>query len=128
MGGGELDPYRPTRTEPSGGAIVPTLHIEHAITDFGVWAAAFAGFHDARRSAGVRDARVHRPVDDPTFVVVDLDFDTLRDATAFLRFLENVVWQNPANSPALVGAPRAVVLERAGTATGTSGADGAGVS
>ena len=100
---------------------MPTLHIEHAITDFGVWVAAFASFDEARRTAGVRDARVHQPVDDPKFVVVDLDFDTREEATAFLHFLETVVWQNPANSPALVGAPRALVLERATTgATATT--------
>lgn len=92
---------------------MPTLHIEHAITDFDVWAGAFASFDEARRTAGVRDARVHQPVDDPKFVVVDLDFDTREEANAFLHFLETVVWQNPANSPALVGAPRALVLERA---------------
>ncbi|MBW3557706.1 MAG: hypothetical protein KY454_12315 [Actinobacteria bacterium] len=92
---------------------MPTLHIEHAITDFGVWSAAFASFDEARRTAGVRDARVHQPVDDPKFVVLDLDFDTRDEAAGFLHFLETVIWQNPANSPALVGAPRAIILERA---------------
>ena len=90
-----------------------TLHIEHAITDFDVWGAAFARFDEARRTAGVRNARVQRPVDDPHFVVVDLDFDSPEEATEFLRFLETVVWKNPANSPALAGTPRALVLERA---------------
>src|SRR5919106_1726225 len=71
-----VDPYRLF-----GEAIVPTLHIEHAITDFGVWVAAFAKFEEVRRTAGVRDARVHQPVDDPNLVVVDLDFDTRDDAT-----------------------------------------------
>ncbi len=92
---------------------MPTLHIEHAISDFGVWSAAFASFAEARRTAGVRAVRVHQPVDDPKFVVVDLDFDTREEATRFLHFLETVIWQNPANSPALVGAPRAIILERA---------------
>ena len=42
-----------------------TLHIEHPITDFGTWHAAFARFADARSRAGVREQRVLRPVDDP---------------------------------------------------------------
>ena len=42
-----------------------TLHIEHPITDFGTWTAAFARFADARSRAGVRGQRVLRPVDDP---------------------------------------------------------------
>ncbi len=91
---------------------MPTLHIEHAITDFAVWATAFASFGEARRSAGVRDERVHQPVDDSKYVTVDLDFDSREEATAFLHFLETVVWPNPASSPALVNAPRALVLER----------------
>jgi hypothetical protein len=54
-----------------------TLHIEHPVTDFGTWNAAFARFADARRQAGVRQQRIQRPVDDPAYVVVDLDFDTV---------------------------------------------------
>lgn len=88
-----------------------TLHIEHAITDFAEWVGAFSRFDEARQTAGVRHARVQQPVDDAKFVVVDLDFDTRDEATAFLHFLESVVWNNPANSPALAGAPRALVLE-----------------
>ncbi len=52
---------------------MPTLHIEHAITDFRTWLAAFGRFADARRNAGVRDERVHQPVGDPHYVIIDLD-------------------------------------------------------
>jgi hypothetical protein len=81
------------------GATVPTLHTEHAITDFDTWSAAFARFDKALRTAGVRDARVHRPVDDPHFVIVDFDFDTIDRAAEFLRFLKSVVWHNPDIRP-----------------------------
>jgi hypothetical protein len=94
-----------------------TLHIEHAITDFATWLEAFGGFADTRRGAGVLDERVHQPIDDPHYVVIDLDFDTVDEATAFLRFLETAVWSSPANSPALVGSPRALVLEPASAAS-----------
>jgi hypothetical protein len=50
---------------------------QHPITDFENWTAAFARFADARWQAGVRPQRIRRPVDDPAFVVVDLDFDTV---------------------------------------------------
>lgn len=96
---------------------MPTLHIEHAITDLTTWLAAFGRFADARRNAGVRDERIHQPVGDPHYVIVDLDFDTVDEAGAFLRFLETVVWSNAANAPALVGSPRAFVLERAPSAS-----------
>lgn len=91
---------------------MPTLHIEHAITDFSTWLAAFDRFADARRSGGARAEVVHQPVGDPNYVVVDVDFDTVDEAKAFLQFLETVVWPNPANAPALAGSPRALVLER----------------
>lgn len=96
-----------------------TLHIEHAITDFATWLEAFDRFADERRDAGVRDERVHQPIDDPHYVVIDLDFDAVDEATTFLQFLESAVWSNPANSPALAGSPRALVLEPASAALRT---------
>lgn len=87
-----------------------TLHIEHPITDFETWASAFDRFSEARREAGVRSHRVLRPVDDPRYVVVALEFDTDEAAVAFREFLQNVVWAVPENAPALAGDPRAVVL------------------
>jgi hypothetical protein len=86
------------------------LHIEHPITDFQTWSAAFDRFSDARHTAGVRSHRVLRPVDDPCYVLVDLEFDTEDTALAFRTFLETVVWAIPENAPALAGEPKAVVL------------------
>jgi hypothetical protein len=95
---------------------MPTLHIQHSITDFGTWASAFNRFADTRRQAGVRAERVRRPVDDPNYVVIDLDFDSTDEATAFLRFLETQVWGMQENAPALVGTPETMILEPATTA------------
>lgn len=87
-----------------------TLHIEHPITDFDTWADAFAQFADARRGAGVRAQRILRPVDDPQYVMIDLDFDDIVAATAFRNFLMTVVWAVPENAPALVGTPTTMLL------------------
>ena len=92
---------------------MPTLHIEHPITDFGTWNSAFARFAEARSQAGVRAQRVQRPVGDPRYVVVDLEFETRREAEAFLRFLKAQVWAIPQNAPALAGNPEAMILEPA---------------
>ncbi len=89
---------------------MPTLHIEHAITDYPTWSAAFARFADARTQAGVRHERVRRAVDDECWVVIDLAFGTTDEASAFLGFLHANVWGTP-HAPALVGAPAAKVLE-----------------
>ncbi len=87
-----------------------TLHIQHPITDFDTWLSAFSRFADARRQAGVRAQCVRRPVDDPNYVVVDLDFDSTDEASAFRRFLETHVWGIEGNAPALAGAPETMIL------------------
>jgi hypothetical protein len=83
-----------------------TLHIEHAITDFGAWKQAFDRFADVRRNSGVLRHRVHRPHGDGPSVLVELDFGTGEEATSFLNFLTTRVWSTPANAPALKGTPR----------------------
>jgi hypothetical protein len=92
---------------------MPTLHIEHAVTDFGTWSAAFGRFAGARQQAGVRRQRVQRPADDPNYVVIDLDFDSVDEAAGFLRFLQAKVWTSSASSPALIGTPQTRILELA---------------
>lgn len=95
---------------------MPTLHIEHAITDFASWRAAFERFADVRARYGVRAHQVRRPVDDPCHVVIDLDFDTDDEARRFLDLLVTSVWSSPRNAPALVGVPRTSILRPAPTA------------
>jgi hypothetical protein len=87
-----------------------TLHIEHAITDYPTWKAAFDRFADARRQAGVRAHRIQRPADDQAYVLIDLDFDTEPAAEEFLRFLRTRVWASPDSAPALVGSPQTRIL------------------
>jgi hypothetical protein len=89
---------------------VATLHIEHQITDYGTWKGAFDRFAPRRAEAGVLAHRIHQPVDDPAYVVVQLDFSSVEQARGFLQFLERQVWSVPANSPGLAGSPTARVL------------------
>lgn len=65
---------------------MPTLHIEHAI---------------------------QRPVDDPQYVVIDLDFDTTNEAEAFVQFLREKVRPLSENAAALAGTPQTKILEPA---------------
>jgi hypothetical protein len=87
-----------------------TLHIEHPVTDFATWKAAFDRFADLRSKSGVLQQRVQRPVDDARYVVIDLDFATTAEAETFLQFLRTTVWTAQQNSPALVGTPRTSIL------------------
>lgn len=89
---------------------MPTLYIEHAVTGFDTWRAAFDGFAEMRRRAGVRSHRVRRPIDDPDYVIVELDFDTAEEARSFLGVLTTVVWATRERSPALAGTPRTRIV------------------
>ena len=90
---------------------MPSLHIEHDITDLETWQTAFDAVADIRRQAGVVHEGVRQPVDDPNAIVIDLDFDTLEHAEAFLGFLQTHIWVSPENAPALVGTPTTALLD-----------------
>jgi hypothetical protein len=87
-----------------------TLHIEHKITNLTTWLDAFERFKDMRTHAGVRQARVHQPVDDDNYIYVQLDFDSHDEAAAFKDFLETRVWSSEDSSPGLGGTPTARIL------------------
>ena len=92
-----------------------TLHVEHAITDLDTWLRAFSSFGGVRRAAGVIEERIASPEDDPCYVVIDLDFETFAAAADFRTFLIQHVWSSPESSPALVGLPRAQILQAVST-------------
>jgi hypothetical protein len=90
-----------------------TLQIEHEITDFGVWKAAFDRDPVNRAASGVTTHRISRPVDDPHSVVVELDFEQRAQAEALLARLHAEVWNSSDAAPALLGAPKTRILESA---------------
>ena len=54
--------------------------------------------------------RVRQPLDDATYIHVDLSFETAERAAAFRTFLEENVWASRTASPALAGAPETRIL------------------
>jgi hypothetical protein len=90
-----------------------SLHIEHTISSFTEWKTAFDRFAPLRAAAGARRERVRQPVDDPYYVVVDLEFDTVEEAEAFASVLRTQIWSSPERSPALAGDPRTRILRTA---------------
>ena len=87
-----------------------TLHIEHPISDLTTWKAAFDRFTPVRQQSGVRSHRIQRPVNDPRYIVLDLDFDSPAEAAAFLEFCnKSVVFSGELS--ALAGDPRTAILE-----------------
>lgn len=63
---------------------MPVLRIEHPVPDFDAWKQVFDSDPAGRKASGVRRYAISRPMDDDRFISVDLDFDTLGEAEAFV--------------------------------------------
>jgi hypothetical protein len=66
------------------------LHIEHSVSNFEGWKAAFDSDPVGRQKAGVRRYRVMRPIDDPNFAIIDLEFDNSTQAESLLTAMQQV--------------------------------------
>ena len=84
------------------------LQLEHPVRDFDGWKRAFDGDPLGREDGGVRRYRISRPPDDPNYVVVDLEFDEVPQAEAFLGRLREL-WSQ-AVEQGLIGDPQARIL------------------
>ncbi|MDP4262319.1 MAG: hypothetical protein Q8941_07285 [Bacteroidota bacterium] len=66
------------------------LQIEHKVPNFDGWKKAFENDPINRKKAGVRNYKIFRPFDDPNYVVIDLEFDNLKEAEDTLSALRNL--------------------------------------
>jgi hypothetical protein len=89
---------------------MPVVQIEHPIRDFNTWKAAFDRDPAHREASGVRRYQIYRPIDDPDYIAVDLEFDDQARAEAFKAALEEV-WRSPQARPALGGSPRVRIVD-----------------
>ncbi len=53
---------------------MPTLQIEHPVPNFDGWKKVFDSDPVGRPQAGVISYRICRKVDDPNYVIIDLEF------------------------------------------------------
>jgi hypothetical protein len=58
----------------------------------------------------VRRYQVYRPVDDPNYIAVELEFDSRAEAELFKLGLEEL-WRSPQAAPVLGGTPRARIVD-----------------
>ena len=86
------------------------LHIEHQINNFDTWKKAFDSDPIGRERSGVRSYQVLRPIDDPNYVMIDLEFDNVKTTEEFLTSLREM-WRSAAAAPALVGSPQTHIVE-----------------
>jgi hypothetical protein len=67
------------------------LRIEHPVPDYEAWKQAFDADPVGRERSGVRRYRILRASDDPSYVMIDLEFDTAAEAETLLASLR-VIW------------------------------------
>ena len=66
------------------------LHIEHTVMHFENWKTSFEGFSELRQKTGVRRFQIARQVDNPNFVMIDLEFERLQQAETLLAAVQDV--------------------------------------
>ena len=67
------------------------LRIEHPVPNFEGWKKAFDSDPVGREKSGVRRYQILRQIDDPNYVMIDLEFGTVSQAEALLAAMR-VVW------------------------------------
>jgi hypothetical protein len=88
---------------------MPILRIEHSVGDFDMWKQAFDGDPVDRKGSGVRRYQVLRSVDDPNYVMIDLEFDTTEAAQGLLDAMQQI-WAGPG--AAFMQNPRGRIVEQ----------------
>lgn len=86
------------------------LQIEHPVPSYEGWKQAFDSDPVGRQRSGVRRYRILRPVDDPNFVMIELEFDSVREAEALLAALRQV-WSRVEGT--IIMNPQARIVELA---------------
>jgi hypothetical protein len=84
------------------------LKIEHPVPDYDAWKKAFDSDPVDRKKSGVRRYQILRPVGNPNYVMLDLEFETTKEAEALLAAMR-VVWGRVQGT--LIFDPKALILE-----------------
>jgi len=84
------------------------LRIEHPVPNYVGWKQAFDSDPVGREKLGVRRYQILRAVDDPNYVMIDLEFDTAREAEALLAAMR-VVWGQVDGK--IIHGPKARIVE-----------------
>jgi hypothetical protein len=90
------------------------LRIEHPVPNFDGWKQAFDSDPVGREKSGVRRYQILRAIDDPNFVMIDLEFDTIQQAEALLAAMR-AVWGRVEGT--IMTNPKARIVEAAESRT-----------
>src|SRR5215204_2307779 len=81
--------------------MVYILRIEHPVADYDAWKAAFDNDPIGRERSGVIRYRILRSTDDPSHVMIELEFDSLGEAETVKAALGEVELDSPSESEAV---------------------------
>jgi hypothetical protein len=84
------------------------LEIEHPVRDYDAWKKTFDSDPIGRKRSGVRRYQILRPVGDPLYVLIRLEFDSAKEAEATLAALRQV-WGRVQGT--LIESPQARIVE-----------------
>lgn len=84
------------------------LQIEHSVSNFDAWKAAFDSDPANRKKSGVRRYQVLRPIDNPNYAIIDLEFDSIDKAESLLAALREV-WRGIQGT--IIETPQARIVE-----------------
>ena len=84
------------------------LQIEHAVPDFVLWKKAFDIDPANRKQSGVKRHKIFRQADNPNYVVIELEFETLNEAKNLLAALQKV-WKQIEGK--VITGPKARIIE-----------------
>lgn len=84
------------------------LRIEHPVPNYEGWKQAFDSDPVGRQKSGVRRYQISRAVDDPNYVMIDLEFDTMSQAEGLLAAMR-VVWGRVEGT--IMMSPKARIVE-----------------
>jgi hypothetical protein len=77
------------------------LRIEHPVPDYDAWKAAFDSDPIGRERSGVRRYRILRATDDPSYVIIDLEFEGLSEVEAVKAALGDVEFDSASEAQAV---------------------------
>jgi hypothetical protein len=89
------------------------LRIEHAVGNYDSWKRAFDSDPIGRQKSGVCRYRILRPTDDPNYVMIDLEFDGLKEAENVRSALQKM-WGTP-EAQRVMQNPKLRIVEQAET-------------
>jgi hypothetical protein len=85
-----------------------TLQIEHRVRDFDAWKKAFDNYNPFQSEECIHHYRIFRSLDNPNYVMIDLDFERSSEANLFVEAMQKL-WERVEGK--LIERPQVRIVE-----------------